>query len=226
MFGDADDDVFTAYHHQLDANVILVALGSSGGVGVLDTREGNGAFARVLQTYSFRTSVKTVDVHPFKKEVLLCSNSKGGCHTFDLRAKKIEPLSEFLGHTKAISSAFFSPLAGAHVNTVCYDNKIRLFDSSASGDVPPSVSVEHDNQTGRWLTTFKAEWHPRRDDLFFVGSMRQPRRIEAFSTPGRLVAELGDGGEHLASVCSIVKCHPTLDMVVGGNSSGRVHVFK
>merc|ERR1719458_1903766 len=59
----------------------------------------------------------------------------------------------------------------------------------------PYKSITHNNQTGRWLTTFKAEWHPTRDHIF-----------------------LGDGGENLASVCSIVKCHPTQDIVVGGNS--------
>ena len=71
---------------------------------------------------------------------------------------------------------------------------------------------------------FQAEWHPRRDDIFFVGSMAQPRQIDVYSDQGDHFV-LGDGGEYLASVCSIVKCHPTQDIVVGGNSSGRVHVF-
>ena len=71
---------------------------------------------------------------------------------------------------------------------------------------------------------FQAEWHPTRDDIFFVGSMAQPRQIDVYSDQGDHFV-LGDGGEYLASVCSIVKCHPTQDIVVGGNSSGRVHVF-
>ena len=37
--------------------------------------------------------------------------------------------------------------------------------------------IRHDNQTGRWLTTFKARFVPTRDDLVFVGSMMQPRRV-------------------------------------------------
>ncbi len=227
VFGDEADEVFTAYHHQLDEGVFVVALGSSGRVGIVDCRESNASFARLLQAYQRPASVKTVDVHPVRRDILLCSNSKGGCHTFDLRRggkSQMTPLTELTGHTKAISSAFFCPVGGNVVNTVCYDNKIRLYDINQTGaEIRPSWSVAHNNQTGRWLTTFKTEWHPRRDDLFFVGSMQHPRQIEAFSAKGEMVATLK--GNYLASVCSIVKCHPSLDVVVGGNSSGRVHVF-
>jgi hypothetical protein len=38
-------------------------------------------------------------------------------------------------------------------------------------------SIYHNNFTGRWLTPFKAVWHPQRDDVFIVGSMEQPRRV-------------------------------------------------
>ena len=69
----------------------------------------------------------------------------------------------------------------------------------------------------------QAEWHPSRDDMFVVGSMSQPRKIDVYD------AASGKGfdvrGEQLASVCSIVKAHPTNNVVVGGNASGRVFVF-
>ena len=32
-------------------------------------------------------------------------------------------------------------------------------------------------------------------------------------------------GEDLTSICSVVKPHPTQEVVVGANSSGRVFVF-
>ena len=69
---------------------------------------------------------------------------------------------------------------------------------------------------------FKAEWHPMSDEMFFVGSMNQPRQIDVYTVSGK---HYNLKGEDLGSVCSIVKCHPTQDIVVGGNSSGRVHVF-
>ena len=76
-----------------------------------------------------------------------------------------------------------------------------------------------------YIFYLQAEWHPNRDDIFFVGSMNQPRQIDVYSDQGDHFP-MSDKGEYLASVCSIVKCHPSQDIVVGGNSSGRVHVFK
>ena len=52
--------------------------------------------------------------------------------------------------------------------------------------------------------------------------MEYPRRLESFSDQGSPYPALK--GDYLASVCSIVKCHPSVDVVAGGNSSGRVHV--
>ena len=37
--------------------------------------------------------------------------------------------------------------------------------------------IPHNNFTGRWLTPFKAVWHPQREDVILVGSMEQPRRV-------------------------------------------------
>lgn len=37
--------------------------------------------------------------------------------------------------------------------------------------------ARHDNQTGRWLTPFRATWDPKFDSYAVVGSMRQPRQV-------------------------------------------------
>jgi len=71
---------------------------------------------------------------------------------------------------------------------------------------------------------FQGIWHPRREDLLFIGSMKFPRQIDAISDKGVYYHSLK--GEHLGTICSIVTCHPTQDIVIGGNSSGRVHIFK
>ena len=94
----------------------------------------------------------------------------------------------------------------------------------AEKSIKPYKTLTHGTQTGRWLTTFKAEWHPRRDDLFFVGVMAHPRQLTAFTDQGIALPVLSDPPT-LGSICSIIKPHPTVDVVVGGNSSGRVYVF-
>ena len=230
LYGTED---YTTYHRQLDAHCYLVALGACGRVGLVDRREQEKMkCSKSFQV--FAKSAKTVDIHPLKRDLFLShSNSNGGtCALFDMRAgggspeSAMKPVLELGGHTKAVSSAAFSPVTGKSIVTVAYDNKLRLFKSfsAAEKSIMPYKSVAHNTQTGRWLTTFKAEWHPRRDDLFFVGAMVHPRQLSAFTDQGIALPVLSDP-ETLGSICSIIKPHPTLDVVVGGNSSGRVYVF-
>ena len=61
--------------------------------------------------------------------------------------------------------------------------------------------------------------------MFLIGSMDQPRRIELFSAPqGNLLHTFNDT-ENFNAVCSLVAFHSGRPVVVGGNSSGKVHVF-
>lgn len=226
IFGVADDDsAYTTYHSQIDKDCFLVTQGRSGFVGLIDKRVSHLKPTLNIKVFE-KASPKMVSVHPTKSEYFVSPSSKGDCDIFDIRSgKKSASVMKLIGHTKAISSALFSPQNGNRVVTVSYDNKIRLFDTSdlKAQILKPYKNVAHNNQTGRWLTTFKAEWHPSRDDIFTVGSMNQPRQMDVFNDQGQQLAALK--GEDLASVCSIVKLHPTQNIVVGGNSSGRVHVF-
>jgi len=233
IFGVPDDDsAYTTYHAQVDRDCFLVTLGKQGIVGLIDRRVSHLKPTSNFKVYD-RQSPKVVSVNPSRTNLFLAPSNKGNCGIYDMRkgckSGVMAPLSELMGHSKAISSAFFSPKTGSRVVTVAYDNKLRLYDTSedklTAKILKPYKSISHNNQTGRWLTTFKAEWHPNRDDIFFVGSMNQPRQIDVYSDQGDHFP-MSDKGEYLASVCSIVKCHPTQDIVVGGNSSGRVHVFK
>ena len=188
----------------------------------------------------------------------------------------LTPVTEFVGNTKSINSAYLSPLTGEKLVTVAYDHKIRIYDvDNQAQSKSPAVEVAHNNHTGRWLTKFRvnifsfkfvpylffsprppsrfkgvinsvwtqpecyscsfiqillfwmlfqAVWHPMREDLLFIGSMNHPRQIDALSDKGVYYPSLK--GEHLGTICCIVACHPTQDIVIGGNASGRVHIFK
>ena len=71
-------------------------------------------------------------------------------------ANLTKPLTTFFGHTKAISSAFFSPLTGDKLATVCYDDKIRMYDlKEHKAEKTPAVQFYHNNNTGRWLSKFQ-----------------------------------------------------------------------
>ena len=152
-----------SYHSQIDQHCFLITLGKSGVVGLVDTRVSNNSTTSSYKVFE-KSSPKTVSVHPVQTEYFLSPNNKGTCGIFDRRMNKstkvMTPVSSLIGHTKAISSAFFSSQTGHKVVTVAYDNKIRIFDTENMNkkETKPYLSINHNNQTGRWLTSKYWNW--------------------------------------------------------------------
>ncbi|XP_038003222.1 WD repeat-containing protein 76 isoform X2 [Motacilla alba alba] len=199
----------------------------SGPVAVVDRRT-PGVSSELSVDIGFRRT-RTVHVHPVNKQYFLAAGSVDVC-VFDVRylrnAKENKPLSSLTGHTKSVASAYFSPVTGNRVVTVCADDRLRVYDTtSLSSSVTLLSSIRHNNNTGRWLTRFRAIWDPKQEHCFLVGSMAQPRQIEVFQDTGKLLHTFRSV-DCLGSVCSINVVHPSQNILVGGNSSGRLHVFK
>ena len=93
-----------------------------------------------------------------------------------------------------ISSASFSPATGNRVVTVGYGceipgtSKLRLYDTSdenltkhyGKNYLEPYEKIGHTNSTGKLVTQIRAEWHPRIDDIFFIGSYYGYSRVGQF----------------------------------------------
>lgn len=122
----------------------------------------------------------------------------------------------------SVSSSFFSPSGNCLLST-SFANKLDLIEDAHTlkGTMKPTTRIQHNNQTGRWLSTFMACWHPHQD-IFVCGSMKQPRCIEIYDQKGKLLREVI--GSSLTAVASRCCFHPSTDklMIVGGNSSGRM----
>ena len=91
----------------------------------------------------------------------------------------------------------------------------------------PEHRIKHNNQTGRWLATFHAKWHPTStEDLFVAGSLQKPRTMQIFNGDGNLVRDIW--GDSLTAVVSRCCFHPSMNnlVVAGGNSSGRVTIAR
>jgi len=151
----------------------------------------------------------------------------GNASLFDLRKtsnKSINPILKF-DHPKALTSAFFSAI-GTNMVTTCNDDHIRIFDTSELSEkaTKPVTSIPHENHTGRWLSVFKAKWNPGRDDAFFVGSLLRPHRLQIYRADGSLLHNLQQSVS-FNTYCPVIEVHPTQAIYVGGNSSGRIHIF-
>merc|ERR1719287_50686 len=201
---------------------------SRGGVIHVDTRDkGKVTFDATLS----EKKINTVSLHP-NGHTLATAGLSTVVQLWDVRkvGKKAQPLAwQHAG--RSINSAYFSPSGRRLLATTQSNHLDILKDAHLSTGLikTPHRRLRHDNQTGRWLSTFMAKWHPTStygDETFVVGSMKKPRTIEVFDGEGRLVRELT--GEGLTSVASRCTFHPSADapVVVGGTSSGRVTVAR
>ncbi|KAG7166488.1 WD repeat-containing protein 76-like, partial [Homarus americanus] len=189
-------NMYINYHAHVDMNNILVGA-SHGEVIHVDLRAAEKKPVEYL--VHNKTSVKLVTVHPTQNHYFATASRDGSVCLWDVRHHiKNIPIAT-CAHGRSITGLQFSPLTVER-------------------------KIPHNNQTGRWLTTFKAHYVPCREDLIVVGSLLQQRRVEIWGCDGQLKHNFM--GEHFASVASVTALHPTLPVLAGCNSSGRVHVFK
>ncbi|XP_058485197.1 WD repeat-containing protein 76 isoform X1 [Solea solea] len=171
--------------------------------------------------------VRCVSVHPVQKQYFAVAESRV-VSIYDSRCLKktnSKAVSQLHGHSLSISSAYFSPHTGNRILTSCMDNCIRIYDTSAlTTESPLLKSIRHDMKTGRWLSKLSAVWDPKQEDCFVVGSMSRPRKVEVFHESGQPLHSFMDC-ENLTTVLSVTAFHPTRNALLGGNSSGRLHVL-
>ncbi|XP_046396581.1 WD repeat-containing protein 76-like [Ischnura elegans] len=228
------------WHCQLSPNVLLASQGT-GSVHVIDDRSG-GRTEAILQCYD--RSCRTISLHPLHPVYMATSSSLGLVSLWDLRkfgrkspkvADKAVDTSALICQMsvqKAVSSAFFSPVTGSGLLCTSADERIRIYDTSklAEGAAPSVCRVETDirhlHKNSMWLSHFRATWHPQRDDAFVIGSLANPRRVEVYGRPGRMLCALGkDGHFPINTVCPVNAFHPNRMLLACADSGGRVHIL-
>ncbi|KAK6352808.1 hypothetical protein TWF696_004811 [Orbilia brochopaga] len=127
----------------------------------------------------------------------------------------------------SVSSAVWS--SNGKVATTGYDDTVKVFDFGESkswkagheiSEVEPSAVIRHNNQTGRWVTILRAQWHqsPVGPQKFCIGNMN--RFVDIYSENGTQLAQLGD--DLVTAVPAVVQFHPQQDWICGGTASGKV----
>lgn len=206
----------------------LYVVTSEGTARCIDLRSGKAAWQSQLHD----RKINTVDVHPTSPHYIVTASLDKTVRLWDIRAHRDQKTGPgelaTLPDTRSVNSASFSP-TGDRIVSVGQSNRLSLYVDAhtSAGILQPTHSVPHDNKTGRWLAVFHAKWDPKTDHAFAVGSMSRPRQLEVYSTDGgaiRRIMSLQDP-ERMGSVQSRCAFHPTRDIVVGCNSSGRVHTF-
>ncbi|XP_037527822.1 WD repeat-containing protein 76 isoform X1 [Rhipicephalus sanguineus] len=217
-----DPDVGVMYVDWLLDNTMIAAHGN-GQVSFLDPRSQEKKTG-IYQLHNRK--VRTINAHPTNSWWFLTGSTDTMVKLWDSRmmSKRSPVPLGALTHNRSCSAAFLSPVEGNKVLSTSFDDTLRICNiNQATGDMKQQITLKHNNMTGRWLSPFRAVWVPGCDELFLVGSMEYPRRIEVYSSSGSLLYKFT--GESLASVCSIVEVHPERLVIAGGNSSGKLHVL-
>ena len=101
-----------------------------------------------------------------------------------------------------------------------YDDTIRLFDVSPGAftdELLPKLTIKHNCQTGRWTSILKARFKQNKN-IFAIANMS--RAIDVYTSDGQQLAHMAT-----PTVPAVISWHPSQDVVVGGNSSGKVFLF-
>ena len=207
-------------------------------VGLVDLRSRKCAAGQYEWCHGVQDAkINSVQHHPTDPTLLVTAGAgaSGAVCLHDLRKaggawKAVRSLDQ---HTKSINAAYASP-DGRFLVSVSQDNTLRTWVDFTSAKGEPACAVtRHDNHTGRWLATFRPAFDPKHGSAFVLGSMDRPRRIEVFvpsapSAGGGVSVALASvlQGDYMGSVCSRNAFHPTLDVIVASNSSGRVHIVR
>ncbi|XP_060065079.1 WD repeat-containing protein 76-like [Ylistrum balloti] len=227
VYASPEDDYNLLKNFDFLSESSLLVSQQDGSVALVDRRT-KGVEAEHEYNLHFK-SLRTVSVHPVLTHTFATASADGTVSLWDHRklkssGKKNEP-TDFIQHGKGVNSAYFSPLTGKYILTTSMDDKVSVLNSSnGENSLKNCRHLRHDNHVGRWLTNFRASWHPRREDLFVVGSMKRPRQIEVYSDSCDALGTF-QCSDNLGSVCSLNAIHPTRNILVGANSSGRLHVF-
>ncbi|KDQ11727.1 hypothetical protein BOTBODRAFT_114091, partial [Botryobasidium botryosum FD-172 SS1] len=131
-------------------------------------------------------------------------------------------------HGMSVTSAYWDP-SGRRIVSTCYDNRLRLWTldrptiaaSSPLATFSPRASVRHNCDTGKWVTLFRAHWHPNPDVYphFVVANM--DHSINIYSHGGEALGRLADP-QRITAVQAVALSHPTnLARIASGNGSGR-----
>ena len=134
-----------------------------------------------------------------------------------------------LDYSLSCNNAIWSP-TGEHLVVTCMDHHLYVYENQSllqdHADKTLRRSIRHNNHTGRWLTKFMPSFDPHNPDVFAIGSMESPRRIELYScSRGHQIGSL-QNPDYLGSVQSLIAFHPLSPFeLVGANSSGRLHYF-
>lgn len=243
--GDPAEQEFSALALAADGRTAYVGT-PEGELFVVDLRaSASNAAAQPLHLSDRK--INTLSLEPCCQTLLASSSSDGMVAIWDVRklgaasaeaaagrpskaaAGKAKPLS-VLRHSKSCHSAYWAHDGSQRIVSTSYDDTIRIWAPSKASASPggegshhaEALAIKHNNQTGRWITPFRAVWSAACDAVV-VGNMKRGVDVISAAT-GAPVHSLSSNLQ--TAIPSRIACHPSVPLLVAATSSGRCHVWR
>ncbi|CAF3757890.1 unnamed protein product [Adineta steineri] len=221
IFKDSQQNGLTAFDYYSLQTFLLSR--ANGDVLLVDTR------ANPVSMESFdvtKKRIRTLDINPMQREEFCIAGTDNCVKIWDLR--KMTTMKYCLETGYSCYGAYYSQ-SGSHIMATTRDDKVISFSSSDIQNandplnIPPTKQIRHRNYVNRFVTPFMAESYSMFDSYFLIGSNDHPREITVIDENCKTICSLRS--ENLNSLATVNVGHQTLPIIVGGNSSGRIHVF-
>ncbi|XP_062196716.1 DNA damage-binding protein cmr1-like [Phragmites australis] len=196
--------------------------------------EGNGELklfderaGKVSTTWNLHDNrINSIDFHLENPYIFATSSTDRTACMWDMRSmKKKGPESlKVFEHDRSVQSAYFSP-SSSMLATTSLDDTVRVFNVDNFDD---SYIIKHYNQTGRWLSTFKAIWSWNSTDIF-IGNMKRAidvisvdRNESGVSASSKACLE----SEHMTAIPCRFSLHPyKVGHLACASSGGKVFLW-
>ena len=212
-----DEYKFLATCH-VDSTASLLRCGfGSGHLQSLDVRGGRPT---TLELHD--KTIRSIDVSPVNNFLLLTASIDSYARVWDVRKLRRGGWLGEVSHGQGVTQARFSQGCASMAITTSYDDTCKVVDVPSCN---VRHTVKHNNCTGRWLTAFQAVFVPRSDALCVIGSMEALRGVDVIDVQkGKRVCRLTS--EAYASITSVNVWHPNRKLLAGGNSSGKLYLWR
>lgn len=191
---------------------------NSGTVEAVDLRAPQGKPAQEVPICSRK--INTLSLEPLEGRVLAVAGGDGSLTLWDIR--KLDAKAEAVAavkHSKTCLSAYFAPDGSQRVLSTSRDDTLRVWRGREG--LSEAVSVAHNNNTGRYITPFRAIWEPS-SASFICGNMK--RLVNVYDSEGNESGQLSS--DLMTAIPSRFACHSQLPLMAAATASGRIHVFR
>ncbi|KAK9268968.1 hypothetical protein L1049_000735 [Liquidambar formosana] len=211
----SDETIYSLCQRPNDMKCLYFGEGH-GGLNIWDERAGKSSTSWMLH----ESRINSIDFNSENPNIMATSSSDGTACIWDLRSIDTDKPKtlKMVSHKRAVHSAYFSP-SGSCLATTSFDNTVGILGGVNFEDVS---MIEHNNQTGRWISSFRGIWGWD-DSHVFIGNMK--RGVDVLSTVRRTTI-MTLQSEHISAIPCRFDAHPyKVGMLAGATSGGQVYMW-